>query len=233
MPLTAKEDGHHHWTYAGSEGPERWGDLSKEYATCKIGQNQSPVDIPVKLQPGSGTIETHYDETYYKLENNGHTLQASVGEKAPTMVVDGNVFTLKQFHFHTPSEHTFKGEHYPMEIHFVHQSSEKALAVLAVVVKEGAENPDFTPLIEKNLKAGEKETAGKLLNVARLIPNDSTHFRLTGSLTTPPCSEGVSWIIFETPITASKAQIDAMRAMTGSNNRPVQPLNSRTVAKDN
>ncbi len=225
---------HTHWSYTGNSSPEHWGELSPDYATCKIGQNQSPVDLvgkPQKRNMRSVNIQpTYFAATvHYQLENNGHTLQASAVGNAPSVTIDGKKYTLKQFHFHTPSEHTFNGQHSPMEIHFVHQAEDGALSVLGVMVNEGKANETLEPLLAKPLDKSVKLTLEKPLDIRLLFPSKRAYFRLTGSLTTPPCSENVAWVVFKNPISASKAQIKAMERIIGHNNRPVQLMNNRSV----
>ena len=221
-----------HWSYDGKESPEYWGDLLTEYQTCKLGKVQSPVNLEAdnSMKAAKKSLKMDYFPVAYQVENNGHTVQASVvQENAPSITLDGKQFYLKQFHFHTPSEHTFKRKHYPLEIHFVHQSEDKSLAVIAVMVNEGEANPALAPVVEKKLTVGQKEKLAQLLDVQALIPKEMARFRLNGSLTTPPCSENVAWTIFKAPIQASKAQIAAIEEMEGKNNRPTQPLNQRDV----
>ena len=182
------------------------------------------------MKVANKSLKMDYFPAAYQVENNGHTVQASVAqENAPSITLDNKQFYLKQFHFHTPSEHTFKRQHYPLEIHFVHQSPGKALAVVAVMVNEGEANPALAPIVEKKLTVGQKEKLAQPLDIQALIPKEMARFRLNGSLTTPPCSENVAWTIFKAPIQASKAQIAAIEEMEGKNNRPTQPLNQRDV----
>ena len=226
---------HVHWSYSGSESPEHWGDLAADYQTCKLGKQQSPVNIVLDENTKTVTkpLKMDYFPTAFKAENNGHTLQVSVTGKAPSITLGDKVYELRQFHFHTPSEHTFKGEHYPLEIHLVHQSEDKSLAVVAVMVKEGEANPALAEVTAKKLAKGQQEAFAQPLNLSPLFPKDQSRLRLNGSLTTPPCSENVAWIIYQQPITASKAQIAALESMEGHNNRPAQPLNDRKIEVEN
>ncbi len=231
---TVSAETHHaHWSYTGENDAAHWGDLSEDFAVCKTGKQQSPVDFSATKAVKGKQPAYRYNVADYKVENNGHTLQATPQGKAQTIVINGKTYTLKQFHFHTPSEHTFKGKHFPMEAHFVHQSEAGELAVLAVMFEEGKENPALAPLLAKKLQAGEKEKLAEKLDVMPLFPEGQSHFRLNGSLTTPPFTEGVNWVVFKTAVNASKAQLDAMRDMIGhANNRPVQPLNARLVIEE-
>ena len=222
-----------HWSYEGNESPAHWGGLSSEYAACASGKNQSPVDLSSGVQTGSSSVVFHYTSQRYRVENNGHTVQVTPAAETQSLSIDGKKFVLKQFHFHTPSEHTFKGKHFPMEAHFVHQTAAGELAVLAVMFQDGAADSALKPILAKKLKAGESVTLAQPLDITPLLPANHTHFRLNGSLTTPPCSEGVNWVVFKTPVSAAKAQIKVMSNIIGSaNNRPVQPLNSRIVIEE-
>ena len=221
-----------HWSYNGKESPEHWGDLLTEYQTCKLGKVQSPVNLEAdnSMKVANKPLKMNYFPAAYQVENNGHTVQVSVTqENAPFITLNNKPFYLKQFHFHTPSEHTFKRQHYPLEIHFFHQSEDKALAVVAVMVNEGEANPALAPVVEKKLTVGQKEKLTQQIDIKALMPKEMARFRLNGSLTTPPCSENVAWTIFKAPIQASKAQIAAIEEMEGKNNRPTQPLNQRDV----
>ncbi len=224
---------HPHWAYEGAESPEHWGELAEEYAICRQGVNQSPIDFTASVPVSKSSIAYQYSAQAYKVENNGHTLVASALGKPLSATIGGKSFGLKQFHFHTPSEHTFMGKHFPMEVHFVHQTEQGELGVLGVVFKEGKTNLALVPLLAKPLKAGESVQLPQSLDIRPLLPKKAAHFRLNGSLTTPPCSEGVNWVVFKTPVEASKTQIQAMAEMIGQeNNRPVQPLNARIVIEE-
>lgn len=221
------------WSYTGNDGPEHWGELSPAFASCQSGKNQSPVDLADGSATALNRTAFRYTPTDYTVENNGHTIQATPAEAGQQLKIGDKTFAFKQFHFHTPSEHTFKGKNFPMEVHFVHQSESGELAVLGVMFAEGKENPALKPLLAKKLAAGEKTELGAKLDIMPLLPRGQKHYRLNGSLTTPPCSEGVNWVVFKQPVSASKAQLDAMREMIGhDNNRPVQPLNARVVVEE-
>lgn len=231
--ISMAEAGAPAWSYTGKDSPEHWGELSPVYATCQLGKNQSPVDLSTAQASADNSAKFHYEALNYTVENNGHTIQATPAESVQALQLGDKTFTFKQFHFHTPSEHTLQNKHFPMEVHFVHQSDAGELAVLGVMFSEGEENPALKPLLAKKLQAGEKNQLTEKLDVMPLFPQGQSHFRLNGSLTTPPCSEGVNWIVFKTPVTASKEQLAAMREMIGQdNNRPLQPLNARLVVEE-
>ena len=220
----------HHWTYSGEAGPQNWGKLEAEFAACGIGKNQSPIDLahvpkgdlkPLKLTYGKGATE---------IENNGHTMQVNY-HAGSSLTVDGHVYELKQFHFHAPSENTFNGKHFPLEGHFVHADKDGHLAVVAVMFREGAANPVLASLWKSMpAKAGYKQALSSPLSAAGLLPANRGYYHFTGSLTTPPCSEDVEWLVIKQPVTVSKQQIGVFTKAIGCpNNRPVQPLNGRHV----
>lgn len=231
-----------HWGYGDSDGPAIWSELSPEYALCRDGREQSPVDISqaearehsemmLAYRPAGLKIIRH--EHVVDVGDNGHTIQVNFDEGS-TLTVGETSYDLKQFHFHAPSEHTVDGAHFPMEMHLVHQSTDGALAVLGVLVAEGAENAAFAP-IWSNLpdEPGEIRHLDHLtINVDDLLPAGHGTYRYSGSLTTPPCSEAVSWFVAVEPIELSAEQIGAFTSIFSGNNRPVQPLNDRTVAVD-
>jgi carbonic anhydrase len=165
--------------------------------------------------------------------NNGHTIQVNFPGGDVLTIGDAS-YELVQFHFHSPSEHTVKGEHFAMEMHLVHRSAEGNLAVAGVFIEEGQHNPAFDP-IWSNLpttKGNESHFQDVIVDLTTLLPTETTTYRYDGSLTTPPCSEGVKWIIATTPIQLSKEQIGAIRKIIHGNNRPVQPLHGRPVVTD-
>ncbi len=218
------------WSYHGHTGPEHWGDLKDEYIMCKIGKNQSPVDINRIVEADLKDLKINYKPGAYSLVNNGHTIKVSY-EGGSYIVVDGIKFELKQFHFHAPSEHKIKGKHYPFEAHFVHADKNGNLAVIGVLFKEGKKNPIIEKLWE-NLpsKVGEKVKLAHKVNAYDLLPSKKKYYRYSGSLTTPPCSEGVRWLVMVNEMELSKEQINKFRKlMGGDTNRPVQPLNARMI----
>ena len=227
-----KPAGHHgsaHWGYTGAGGPAHWGDLKDEYILCKIGQNQSPIDIGPVVEARLEPITFDYGAEPLEVINNGHTIQVNRG--GGTIMVDGQSFRLLQFHFHGPSEHTVGGKHHPLEMHLVHRSADGHLAVVGVFLKEGAENPALAAVWEHMPeRAGGKARAETVrLDVDALLPKDRSYFRYSGSLTTPPCSEGVRWLVLRQPVEVSAEQIRRFREVMEANNRPVQPLHARKI----
>ena len=221
-----------HWSYHGKTGPEHWGDLKPEFIMCKIGKNQSPVDINRIVEAELKELKISYRPGASYLVNNGHTIKVSY-EKGSYLEVDGTKFELKQFHFHAPSEHKIKGKLYPFEAHFVHIDKNGNIAVIGVLFKEGRKNPVIEKLW-KNIssKVGEKVKITDKINAYDLLPKKKKYYRYSGSLTTPPCSEGVRWFVMVEEMELSKEQIEKFRKlMGGDTNRPVQPLNARMVMK--
>ncbi len=221
-----------HWSYTGDTGPAHWGDLNEAYHMCKEGKNQSPIDLSGFIEAELPAISIDYKAVATTDINNGHTVKVDFAEGS-TLSIDGKSFDLKQYHFHTPSENTIDGKHFPMEAHFVHADKDGNLAVIAVMFKEGKANDSLQTIIDHMpKKAGDKnDLSAAKLNAMALLPENKDYYRFNGSLTTPPCSEGVRWIVMKTPVEASKAQLEAFASVMGKNNRPVQPLNARPTLK--
>jgi carbonic anhydrase len=231
-----------HWTYEGEAGPASWGRLSPDFAACSAGNRQSPIDIG-KTAPASlpelraafrpVELRIAHHEHVADAINNGHTIQVNYTEGDSLTVGDAS-YELVQYHFHSPSEHTIGGRHWPMEMHLVHQSGSGGLAVVAVLIEEGAHNAAFDPVWSHlpRQKGVESHLEHVKVNVDDLLPGTRTTYRYDGSLTTPPCSEGVKWLVMTAPVALSPEQISAFTALIKGNNRPVQALNGRAVATD-
>jgi carbonic anhydrase len=221
-----------HWGYEGDVAPANWGQLSAEYATCGTGKNQAPVDIHGTVKAKLPSLPFHYQAGGQEIINNGHTVQVVYADGSQ-LTVDGAAFTLKQFHFHAPSENLIQGRQYPLEVHLVHSDNEGNLAVVGLMFKEGKANPLLTTLWQQLPQhAGDTLTLSKSVNVADLLPKDHSYYRFAGSLTTPPCTEGVRWLVLKKPMTASKAQIEQFAKLMGHpNNRPVQPVGARLIVE--
>ncbi len=231
------------WHYDGDEGPEHWGELSPQFAICRDGRRQSPVDIaaPVRggvtprltLQFPSASLRIAHHEHVADGLNNGHTIQINYDD-GDTLVLGDTPYELVQYHFHNPSEHTFSGRRFPMEMHMVHRATSGALAVVGVLIADGRHNRAFEPVWANLPRAKGVETHYEhvRVDVDALLPASHTSYRYDGSLTTPPCTEGVNWIVLTTPIQLDRTQIDAFEALIHGNNRPLQPLNGRVVVSD-
>jgi carbonic anhydrase len=219
-----------HWTYEGAEGPEEWGKLDPAFTVCSTGKTQSPIDLPASTTTSPlKKLERNYSTSNVNILNNGHTVQVNY-DKGSTLTIDGKQYSLAQFHFHTPSEHKFAGQSFPLEVHFVHQADDKSLAVIGIMLAEGAENPFLAKFWDKMPTTEDKQTYNISINANDTFPSDKGYYTYTGSLTTPDCAENVRWIVMKKPVTVSKAQIDKFAAIVhGNNARPVQPLNGREV----
>jgi carbonic anhydrase len=227
-PASEKQAGHVHWSYEGEGGPENWGKLDPDFAACSDGLEQSPVDIPADAPVNSDDVTYAYAKTAVNIVNNGHAIQVNY-DKGSTAKIDGATYTLMQFHFHSPSEHTLSGENMAMEMHLVHTDSAGNIAVIGVMLVEGAENPAFTPVWD-NMPADKGKPVtigGAFVNVDDLLPKERSYYRYYGSLTTPPCTEGVLWHVLAQPVEISSDQLSAFRAIHRGTNRPVQPMNDR------
>ncbi|WP_034917402.1 carbonic anhydrase family protein [Erwinia sp. 9145] len=227
---SAMADSHPQWGYTGEGAPDNWGKLSQNFATCEKGMNQSPIDIKGAIKGELPPLSLTFHAEKKSIVNNGHTIQLTI-QDGDTLMLDGTEFTLQQLHFHAPSENRIDGKTYPLEIHFVHSDSKGELAVIGVMVEEGADNPVMADVL-KNLptKLNEPEAFKEPLALAHLVPGDKSYYRFSGSLTTPPCTEGVRWLIMKESVTASKQQLHTIEKALGlHNNRPVQPLNGRIV----
>ena len=236
------------WGYESENGPNVWAALNPEYILCAAGKYQSPIDlvnpIPAKLPP---IIYEYHRTTHLNVRNTGHTIEVASPE-GNWIKVEGRRYQLLQFHFHAPSEHTVAGKPFEMEAHFVHKSEDGNLAVVGLLIEEGSHNFAFDP-IWAHLPAIPGETQRVEVNenspldfFLMLSPNGqvtdegvqplSGYYYYDGSLTTPPCSEDVKWIVLTTRIEMSEAQISAFKAIIHDNNRPVQPLNGRELLTD-
>lgn len=219
-----------HWGYSGHEGPAHWGEIDKGNVACKLGKEQSPIDIKAGVKTQMPAIAFDYRSGPLKLINNGHTVQLNFDNGSSIRIGDRR-YDLLQTHFHTPSEELINGKAYDMVWHLVHKSVEGRLAVVGVLVKAGATN-DTIGSVATNLPAqtGKEQTMrGVTINPAALLPADRGYYHFMGSLTTPPCSEGVSWYVLKQPIEASSGQIRKFSTIFGPNARPVQPRNARVV----
>lgn len=218
-----------HWDYEGENGPAHWGELNEAFSVCKEGENQSPIDLVANLDARLPVLDFDYG-------NQGHLLEENTGHSIQEIVRPGNMirfqdkaYELRQFHFHSPSEHTVKGHRYPMEVHFVHQNEAGELLVVGLLFKEGARNEIMDQLPSFRAARGEDPLHGGV-DYNELVVGRDDYYLYNGSLTTPPCSEGVRWIVMQQPIEVSADQVQHYRDLLGfDNNRPIQPTNARIV----
>lgn len=215
-----------HWTYDGDTGVAHWAELSGEYSACSAGQ-QSPVDLSGGVIAQAGALQAAWKPMALKAKDTGHGVQVDA-DRGSSLRVGDHAYNMLQFHVHTPSEHTLDGQRFPMEIHFVHKDGHGELAVVGVLVREGVANAALQPLVDE-LGPYKRTSAGSKVDPSRLLPPSRGSYRYHGSLTTPPCSEIVEWVVMDTPIQASAQQIAAFAKAHPNNARPVQPLNRRIV----
>jgi carbonic anhydrase len=218
-----------------------WGKLDPDFSICGDGASQSPIDFSSVAASGSPDVTLKYSPQELRIVhhehsadviNTGHSIQVNYAG-ADTLTLGGDDYTLTQYHFHSPSEHTVDGKHYPMEMHLVHRSADNRLAVVGVFIEEGRRNAAFDPIWSSLPRERGKEIhlEGVKVNVDDLLPGDHSTYRYEGSLTTPPCTEGVTWMVFVTPVQLSAEQIEAFRAVLKGNSRPTQSLNGRKVGR--
>ena len=233
-----------HWGYDGEDGPASWASLDPAYSACGEGHHQSPINISNADVKEGVTWSLDYKEIpsfmiehtehMEQIVDNGHTIQVTVDEGS-SFTFEGETYELKQFHFHTPSEHTIDGKHYPMEMHMVHQSADKSLAVISLLFETtDMANPIFTPIMDNlpNAKGDQTHITDNPINIKNAIPRENYAYHYVGSLTTPPCSENVQWLVLRDFASVSKEQLEAISSRIGKNNRPVQGLNDRAVEMD-
>ena len=221
-----------HWEYKGEGNPKNWGHLKKEFFECSAGKTQSPIDITKPTEANLPDLELKYKNKPLRIINNGHTIQ--VNYEGGKMTVGDDTYNVLQFHFHAGSENAINGKLYPMEMHFVHKRDDGALGVLGVMIEQGKRN-DAMQKIWDHLpsKVGEEEEYDDvMLNASELLPAKQEYYRFMGSLTTPPCSEGVNWHVLKVPIEMSKDQIEAFTSIYDGNARPLQEKNNRLIILD-
>jgi carbonic anhydrase len=216
-----------HWDYSGEAGPQNWARLTPEFHSC-AGQNQSPVNLDGFIEAELSPLSVSYAAGANEAANNGHTVQVAYAPGS-TLTLDDKRYELIQFHFHMPSENQIKGNAYPLEGHLVHSDDLGHLVVLAVMFSEGEQNRVLASLWDAPPAHGEKRPVARV-NIRDMLPADLDYYRFNGSLTTPPCSEGVRWLVLKQPVVASREQIQALTEAVGhANNRPLQPVNARPI----
>lgn len=232
-----------HWGYEGEDGPTAWAALSPVYALCGEGKGQSPINIVKADAKGGANWKLDYKTTSLRIAHNehmddiidnGHTIQITVDEGS-TFSFGDKAYSLKQFHFHTPSEHTVDGKNMPMEMHMVHAGDDGSLAVVSVLFQEGnVPNENFSKIIANlpNAKGESKHITDANLELKVHMPKDNYAYHYVGSLTTPPCSENVQWLVLRDMVSLTADQINAFSSRIGPNNRPTQQLNDRAVKVD-
>lgn len=229
-PIAAQHASHSHWAYEGEGGPTHWGTLEPSYKSCAAGKEQSPIDIRDAKATGLPAITFSYRPTPLKLIDNGHTIQVTYAPGS-FIIVGGQRYELQQFHFHHPAEEKVSGRSYPMVAHLVHRNAAGQLAVVAVLLTKGAANPLIAKLWQYlPAERGKEVTApSATVDATQLLPAARGYYTFSGSLTTPPCSEGVTWFVLKTPTEVSGGEVLSFARKYPHNARPVQPLNGRVI----
>ncbi len=225
----AVQHAHIHWAYEGMGGPENWSKLDPQNKACAIGERQSPIDIKDGIKVDLEPIKFNYQPSTFRIIDNGHTVQVAVGEGSISLT--GKTYDLVQFHFHRPSEEKINGQRFDMVVHLVHKSDEGQLAVVAVLLERGNENPFIQTLwnhmpLEKNMPVSPPSAT---VDLNTLLPTSRNYYTYMGSLTTPPCSEGVLWLVMKQPVQVSADQINIFGRLYRNNARPIQPSGGRLI----
>lgn len=220
----------HHWSYSGETGPENWGKMNKDYTMCESGKRQSPIDIRGGIGVDLPALKFNYQPSLFRVIDNGHTIQVNYGEGS-TLTLQGRTYQLVQFHFHKPSEERVNGRVYDMVAHLVHKDEQGRLAVVAVLLDKGNEHPLIQTVwnnlpLEANEEVSPPEAT---LDMNQLLPESLGYYTYMGSLTTPPCSEGVTWIVLKQPAKISPEQIAVFNRLYKNNARPIQRTENRLI----
>ena len=231
----AKAGGHGapHWSYSGEVGTQAWGGLRAEFSQCSSGQRQSPIDIREGIAVDLEPVRFNYQSSSFGVVDNGHTVQVNVAA-GNFIELGGRRFELQQFHFHRPSEERIDGRQFDMVAHLVHKDTEGKLAVVAVLLDRGSVQPVVQTVwnnlpLEKNQETKARVT----LDLTQLLPADRRYYTYMGSLTTPPCSEGVQWVVMRHPVAVSQEQVDIFARMYPMNARPLQAASGRRIMQSN
>ena len=221
-----------HWTYEGAAGPAHWGELAPDFGLCASGVNQTPVDIRGAITAALPRLNIGYKTLGQEVVNNGHTLQVNVAPGS-VLTINGVPFELKQFHFHAPSENLVDGKPYAMEAHLVHADQGGHLAVIGVLYRLGAADPTIARIwAASQPQADTRQALASPVDPKALLPKRRDYFAFNGSLTTPPCTEGVRWMVLKEPLMVSAEQVAFLeQAVHGHNNRPIQPVNARMILR--
>ena len=235
LPAGSRAQWKTHWTYEGATGAEHWGDLDPKYAACKVGKEQSPIDIRNTEKAELPALRFEYKSSPLRyLINNGYTIRVNyhdAPESGSFLIVEGKRYHLTQFHFHRPSEEYIHGKPYDMEVHLMHEASDGKVAGVTILLKEGRANATIQQLWDHMPKTEgkEQEIGGVEVNPGDLLPHDAAYYRYMGSLTAPPCSEDVTWFVLKTPVDISAEEINAFAKLYPHDVRPLQSLNGRVV----
>jgi carbonic anhydrase len=220
----------HTWDYGAARGPSHWGELKPEFAPCKNGHRQSPIDIRHAQKAALPAIQFDYKPSPLNIVDNGHTIMINYSPGS-FIIVGGKRYELKQFHFHRPSEEKINGKSYEMAVHLVHADEKGNAAVVTVLLKKGEDNALVHTLWKDLPKEKEKVESEKDVQIDAdgLLPPDHSYYTFFGSLTTPPCSEDVTWLVLKHPVSVSAAEIEQFSKLYRNDARPTQPLYGRVI----
>jgi len=222
-----------HWSYEGPEGPTHWGQLSPEFGACSAGRRQSPIDLAGAGLESAPDLTLEWQPLDAMVENNGHTLQVAPADKTDSfLILGGKKYAFLQFHFHHPSEHAVSGGRWPLEVHMVHKGEAGDLAVTGILFRPGRENEALGRVLAAAPASKGKVSIPRAIDMGRFLPSSRATYRYAGSLTTPPCSEIVSWIVFREPVEAAVGQLESFARMFPMNARPLQQGFQRGIALD-
>jgi len=216
-----------HWSYDGDTGPGSWGDVDADFETCAVGTDQSPIDLPASVPAPSTSIQLSVETAEGDVFDTGHAVEFESDGEGETLTFAGDAYRLQQMHAHAPSEHTVNGQPAAAELHLVNADADGKLLVLGILVAEGDASEAMAPFIEEATHVADEEDV--TLDVASVLPASLENYEYSGSLTTPPCTEDVQWVVLGTPISMSAEQIDTLEAAHSHNARPTQPIGDRAV----
>lgn len=218
-----------HWSYEGPNGPAHWGDADAASKVCSAGSQQSPIDIQSSIRSALPQLQISWRKKPDMIVNNGHTIQIDA-EPGNGLKAGADTYELLQYHFHHPSEHLINGKNFPMEVHFVHRNAAGSLAVVGVLMTAGKTNAAFSKVVANMpAKAGPAVKISGGIDANLMLPAKRNYYRYAGSLTTPPCSEVVNWLLLREPIQVAKTDIDAFAKLFPMNARPAQKDHRRFV----
>ena len=218
-----------HWGYEGEHGPAAWAKLKPEFGLCKTGERQSPIDIRGGLAVNLEPVKFDYQDSPFSVIDNGHTVQVNL-QPGNSIDIGGRKFELQQFHFHRPSEERIDGRQFEMSLHLVHKDAQGRLAVVALLFDEGPPHAVVQDVWNNlPLERGEARPARQPLALTELLPDDRRYYTYMGSLTTPPCSEGVQWVVMRSPLSLTAEQIGLFSRIYPMNARPVQSASGRRI----
>lgn len=229
LGATAQHGSTPHWTYDGKEGPPHWSSLDSAFKTCGVGTHQSPIDVRGAVAADLPAIGFHYKPSRLEIVDNGHTIQVTYAPGS-SVTIGNETYQLKQFHFHHPAEERVSGKLYPLVAHLVHSNADGHVAVIAVLFTTGRPNESIANVWRHLPAQGNEVSADSItIDATGLLPKSHGYFTFTGSLTTPPCTEGVTWFVLKTHVQASKEQIATFAERYPHNARPLQPLHGRSI----